>query len=299
MPKSIDQLRRDARSLLKSARSGAGDALSRMSAVLTDRAPETWKHADALHVIAREAGYASWPRLKFATEMAAMDRAEKAERLKLALFLGQPWIVRDLLAETPDLGQENFGLQCALFEREGVAARLARDPGAAVAPIGPRRPILHLAFSRHLQGDGDAADMLAVAEMLLAHGADVNDGYPPEPGSDHRLSALYGAIGHADNMVLGRWLLEHGANPNDNESLYHATELGHHEGLEMLLAHGAKPEGTNALLRAMDFHDIEAVRLLRSSGRKARRLEDGVREWSARGLPTRTVHEELESWNGA
>lgn len=30
---------------------------------------------------------------------------------------------------------------------------------------------------------------------------------------------------------------------------------------------------------------VEAVRRLRASGRRARRLEDGVREWTARGLP--------------
>jgi hypothetical protein len=29
---------------------------------------------------------------------------------------------------------------------------------------------------------------------------------------------------------------------------------------------------------------VEAVRRLRSSGQRARRLEDGVREWRARGL---------------
>ena len=29
---------------------------------------------------------------------------------------------------------------------------------------------------------------------------------------------------------------------------------------------------------------IEAVKMLRGSGRRARRLEDGVREWSARGF---------------
>lgn len=39
---------------------------------------------------------------------------------------------------------------------------------------------------------------------------------------------------------------------------------------------------------------VEAVRLLRASGRRARRLEDGVREWSARGLPITTT-EGLES----
>lgn len=50
------------------------------------------------------------------------------------------------------------------------------------------------------------------------------------------------------------------------ESLYHATELGHHEGLDMLIAHGVDPRGTNALLRAMDFDDHEAVRKLIAAG---------------------------------
>ena len=108
--------------------------------------------------------------------------------------------------------------------------------------------------------------MLAMVQLLVAHGADVNDSVSVEPGSGHRLSALYGAVGHADNMVLARWLLEHGADPNDNESLYHATELGHAEGLRLLLAHGAKPQGTNALPRAIDFDNVEAVRLLLDGG---------------------------------
>lgn len=70
-------------------------------------------------------------------------------------------------------------------------------------------------------------------------------------------------------MVLGRWLLDQGANPNDAESLYHATDLGHHEGLKMLLDFGADPTGTNALLRAMDFHDHAAVQMLLESGARA------------------------------
>jgi ankyrin repeat protein len=119
------------------------------------------------------------------------------------------------------------------------------------------------------------ADMLAIAELLLAHGADVNRGLPSGEGSEHMLSPLYFAIGHANNMPLGRWLLEHGADPNDNESLYHATELGHHEGLKMLLEHGADPRGTNAMLRAMDFHDVEAVRLLLDAGALADEFNDG------------------------
>ncbi|MEM9271275.1 MAG: ankyrin repeat domain-containing protein, partial [Pseudomonadota bacterium] len=110
------------------------------------------------------------------------------------------------------------------------------------------------------------ADMLEIAQALRAHGADLNLGAPIYDGNDYKLSPLYFAIGHANNMALGRWLLEQGADPNDGESLYHATELGHHEGLQMLLAHGAEPKGTNALLRAMDFHDTAAVQMLLEHG---------------------------------
>ncbi len=126
---------------------------------------------------------------------------------------------------------------------------------------------MHLAFSRYLGMKPEKEpEMLAMAELLVEHGADVNDSFAFDPEADHRLSALYGAIGHADNMPLARWLLEHGANPDDNESLYHSTELAHTDGLRMLLAHGANPKGTNALPRAIDFNSADAVRLLLKNG---------------------------------
>jgi len=73
-------------------------------------------------------------------------------------------------------------------------------------------------------------------------------------------------LGHAGNLRLAEWLLERGANPNDNESLYHATELGHAEGLRLLMRHDVETKGTNALLRSLDFDDIEATRLLLDYG---------------------------------
>jgi ankyrin repeat protein len=116
--------------------------------------------------------------------------------------------------------------------------------------------------------------MLAIAELLLANGADVDLGSPAYEGKDRMLLPLCYAIGHADNMALGRSLHEHGANPNDQESLYHSTELGHHEGLRLLLAHGANPGGTDALLRAMDFHDVVAVKRLLDAGALADEFDD-------------------------
>ncbi len=265
MPNTPEYLRREAKKLRRSFADGDVTARARVETVLGPR--DVLKHAEALHVMAREDGHDSWPKLKMAAEIAAMDRDARAERLKRALYFGQPWVIDQLLAADPELGDANFGLQIALLRVGKVADTLTRDPKAATRPIGIRSPILHLAFSQHHKtGAGLAEASVAIAEMLVRHGADVNDSYPSEPGSPHELSALYGAIGHADNMALGRWLLEQGADPNDNESLYHSTELGHHEGLRMLLEHGALADGTNALLRAMDFDDVEAVRMLLDAG---------------------------------
>ena len=265
MSSQLDRLRRRAKALKKAFAAGDAEAVARARAVLPD--VQALKHADALHIVAREEGHASWPKLKLAFEIAAMDRAGKADRLKIALYFGQHWVVERLLADDPALVHDNFGLEIAALDEAAVAARLAADPGSATRMIGVRSPILHLAFSqawRHLP-DG-AARSVRIAEALVAAGADVDDSYPAEPGSEHRLSALYGALGHAGNLDLARWLLERGADPNDNESLYHSTELGHSDGLRLLLGHGARTQGTNALLRAMDFDDLEMVELLLSHG---------------------------------
>lgn len=264
MTHSLDKLRREAKALRKAYESGAPQAQARLRGIAPRGAP---KHADFLHAVARAQGFASWPHLKAAAEVQGLDRAQKQQRLKVALYHGQNWMVDQLLNEAPDLAEGLFGLQVALLNRGAVAAMLAEDPGRATRLAGPRRPILHLAFSKRIHARPDLAeDMIAIAELLVAQGADVNDAMPVSDQNDHPLSALYGAIGHADNMVLGRWLLEQGADPNDGESLYHATELGHHDGLRMLLAYGADPKGTNALYRAMDFNDHAAVGLLLQAG---------------------------------
>ncbi len=264
MTSEIESYRRAAKALKKAFRTGDANAIARVGDVIDK--PEI-RHADILHVVAKEAGHESWPKLKHAVELAAMSRDERAERLKYALYRGWNWMVDQLLAQEPDLPEHNLGLQIALYRREAVLSALAADSSAATRLVGIRSPILHLAFSRHHKRAPELRDdMLAIAKALVDAGADVNDGYPFEPDSEHLLSALYGALAHADNMVLARWLLEHGATPDDNESLYHATELGHLDGLHLLLEYKAKPTGTNALPRAIDFNNAEMVRLLLKAG---------------------------------
>lgn len=265
MTRTLDHLRAQAKTLKKAHATGDPDALERVQKTLGDKAP--LRHADFLHVIAVEAGHQSWPRLKLASEAAQMTRDARAERLKMALYFGQNWVVDGLLAQDPTLPRHNLGLQIAMYDLEALRTAIAADPTAAIRPIGVRSPLLHLAFSQyHHMAPEKTADMLAIARHLLDHGADPNDGYPAEPGSDHNLSALYGALGHANNLPLAELLLERGANPNDNESLYHATELGHADALRLLLRYKADPCGTNALARAMDFDSLEMVTLLLDAG---------------------------------
>ncbi len=267
MTKSLDQLRRDAKALGKALTAGDTGAILRVHGIVPAPRDGVYKHADCLHVIARETGYASWPALKLAVETQGMDRAQKQGRLRWALFNGSSETVAYLLEKDPDLAEGQVPLLVALYDTKAMQKMLAQDANAATREYPPRRPMCHLAFSKHIKAEpGKEADMLAMADLLVAHGADVNDSFAFEPDADHRLSALYGAIGHANNMPLAKWLLDHGASPDDNESLYHSTELGHTKGLRLLLEHGANPKGTNALPRAIDFNSIEAVRLLLDYG---------------------------------
>ncbi len=267
MTKSLEQLRRDAKALGKALAEGNEGAKLRVHGIITEPRSGVYKHADCLHVIARETGYATWSALKLAVETQGMDRAQKQGRLRWALFNGAHETVTQLLANDPDLATGQVPLLVALYDVQAMRDVLARDPGAATRDYPPRRPMCHLTFSKHIHAEPKKeADMLAMAKLLVARGADVNDSFSFEPGGEHRLSALYGAVGHANNMPLAKWLLEQGADPNDNESLYHSTELGHTDGLRLLLAHGARPQGTNALPRAIDFNSIEVVRLLLEGG---------------------------------
>jgi hypothetical protein len=64
---SLEYERKEAKSLLKQLHAGDADALRRVQSVhpvaLRDRGPDELKLADAQHVIAREYGFTSWPRL--------------------------------------------------------------------------------------------------------------------------------------------------------------------------------------------------------------------------------------------
>ena len=61
-------------------------------------------------------------------------------------------------------------------------------------------------------------------------------------------------------------LLDAGASPNDNESLYHSLETNDATITTLLLRAGARVTGTNALAHVLDFDKLDELRLLLDNG---------------------------------
>lgn len=266
--RSLEQARKEAKRLKKALSRAETEAIRRFRAIFPDRKdPANATHSDCLHVIAREVGAESWPRLKIAAETAKLDRTARVATLERAILNGNFLMVDRLTTLDASLVDAHLGLQLAFVREAQVDAALDRDPGLAVRPIGRRWPLHFLCFSTIHQRHPDlVAGMTRLLDRLLGAGADINQGLPGVPGTEHELSPLYGALGHARNLALAEALLERGADPNDNESLYHATELDDLGGVRMLFAHGAGIGTTNAFFRMLDNEDAEGVRLFLANG---------------------------------
>ncbi|MGH1352574.1 MAG: ankyrin repeat domain-containing protein, partial [Methyloligellaceae bacterium] len=254
---NLEYLKKTAKALKKQADDGNVQALERIIAVFTSP-PDRLKLADCQHVIAHEQGYESWPKLKFSIEARNMTRVERIQQLIMALYYGRFHIIDRLLEMDATLGDAHFGIQVALYKKDAVFAALEQEPALVSRLFGPRSAFLHLCYSRYCQHKPEKTeDMLAIAKYMIELGADVNDSYKWEDGSP--LSALYGALGHANNIKLAELLLENGANPNDGESLYHATELGHLDGLKLLMQYGVDASSDHHWIRILDFDEYEGA----------------------------------------
>ncbi len=230
---NLEQLRKQAKELVRAGRSADAAALARLGDLPV-------RLASAQLVLAREQGFSSWPALVHSLEAsvesfvsAATDgRCERASRLLEARpeIASDPW-ARLLLGRGFD--------------------------GDPVAPGGPLgwAPLLYVTHSCFAS--------VELARSLLERGADPNVTFRNEYGE---MSAVYGAAGVVHNPELTLLLLEAGADPNDGESVYHSAESPDPACLRLLLEHGADPNGTNGLAHAIDYDRMEHVKLMLDAG---------------------------------
>lgn len=245
---NLEQLRKQAKELVRAARAGDPQAVARLGDLPV-------RLASAQLVLAREHGQASWPALVHAVEAsvesfvaaATSNRCERARRLLEA----RPEIAHDPWAGLV-LGRGWDG-----------------DPSEPGGPLG-WAPLLYVTHSCFAS--------VALARELLQRGADPNVTFTNEYGE---MSALYGAAGVVHDPELARLLLEAGADPDDGESLYHATEAEDPACVRVLLEHGAHPNAA-VFAHAIDDDRREHVRLLLEAA-------DGEREEGRFGMLAHAV----------
>lgn len=178
-----------------------------------------------------------------------------------------------ILAAHPALATDDIYAAAVLGDEATVRRCLASDASSATAKGGPRDwdALTHLCFSRYLRLDASRSDgFVRAATALLDAGANPNTGWferTHQPAAVWE-SAIYGAAGIAHHAPLTQLLLERGADPNDEETPYHAAETWDNAAVRVLLD-SRKLTAENLalmLIRKHDWHDYDGATLLLEHG---------------------------------
>jgi len=258
----IDQLRHQARDLLRAARSGDPAAAARIAAVA-----DSMTLATAQLALAREHGFASWPRLKAEVDARSSDLAEQVDAFLEASMRDWTGRAARILAATPQIAGYDFRTAVVLGDAGRVRQMLEHDQGRATRP-DPRwgwTPLHAVCGSRWHRLDPARADgLLAVAGLLLDAGADPAARTAGQQGG---WTPLRCAVAGTANPAIARLLLERGATPDDHD-LYLACFAAddHHQSLRLLLDHAHNVSESTALAAPISTGDTDGVRLLLQAG---------------------------------
>jgi ankyrin repeat protein len=289
----LDQYRKQAKELLRDARAGKPEAEARMRKhggpvrKPGSKAERSLTLALAQSVLAREHGYPSWAAFaKYIETLRVIRSLEELDDphnvfLEVASVDRHGWHASGslehaemLLARFPGAATASIFSSALIGDAASVRDWLARDSSLAVARGGPHGwdALTYLCFSRYLRLDKHrSASFVACARLLLEAGASPNTGWteyiddPPRPVSE---PAIYAAAGIARNADLTQLLLDYGADPNDEETPYHAPETYDNSVLKVLLASGRFNQRSLATvaIRKCDWHDDAGLQLALEHG---------------------------------
>jgi hypothetical protein len=275
---SLDRLRDDARRLQRGVTATDHQALEivrrhhpRPDLALAG-APDRFALHDAQLTVARGYGFTGWPTLVRYLEVAAdlsvdpsgidEDTLQPADRFCTQSSLRyndtdappRRQAAADLLAAEPELIDQHVWAAASATDPVALARHLNTRPDLATAHGGPFgwAPLMYLCYGRApLNRSQD--DVLATATLLLDAGADPNTGYL-WCGMSTPFTALTGVFGEGEQgprrqprhpfaPTLATLLLEHGAHPVDQQTLYNRMFRPDDSHLELLFAHGLADAG--------------------------------------------------------
>ncbi len=204
--------------------------------------------------------------------------------LKEAMWHGTLDAAEAILAEHPELQTSDLHTAAVLGDDALVRQFIARDPQSVTAKGPPYGgdALNYLGLSKYLRLDPSRSDaFMRAARALLDAGADPNTGFWTTGQYPEYESALYGAAGVAHHAALTRLLIERGANPNDEDAVYHSPEGDDLGAMQVLVETGkVTPDNLSVMLvRKHDWHDYEGVRYLLEHG------ADPNRKWSRGPYP--------------
>ena len=245
---NLEQLKRQAKDLLRSAKAGDAGALARFRTLPAfAREPNDARLADAiaLHdaqsVVARELGVASWPALVERIEELTLAFGAALDQFVDAATEPRPERAERLLRLHPRIATASFHTALLLGDAARVEARLTERPALATEPGGPRnwQPLIYVCHTALGFGPASRAEgLVSITRRLLTLGADPNTRFPWLHHGVRR-PVLWGATRVTQLLPLARVLLEAGADPNDGVTLPLAASAGDIAVLELLHAFGA------------------------------------------------------------
>jgi hypothetical protein len=271
---SLERLRRDARTLQRGVAATDGGALEmvRQHHPRADVALDAFALHDAQLTVARGYGFSGWPALvrylEFAADLtvdpgrvdddtlAPTDRFCALSSLRYDDGDEPPrWqAAAELFEANPGLVDGHVWSAASAADTDALVRLLRAEPALALAQGGPFGwvPLMYLAYSRTPLGRS-TDDVIDAATMLLDAGADPNAGYL-WCGMSTPFTVLTGVFGEGEQgpgrqprhpfaPALATLLLERGAHPVDQQTLYNRMFRPDDSHLELLFAHGLSDAG--------------------------------------------------------
>lgn len=227
-----------------------------------------------------------------------MATTPDTDQLRVAFIKAATWHgpldeAEAMLSQHPGLASLDIHTAAILADHENVKKFLAQDKGNAMATSPPydANPLTHLCLSKYLRLEKrPPEDFIRTATLLLDTGADPNGGFWTGGKYPEYETPLYGAAGVAHHAGLTRLLLERGADPNDEDTVYHSPETYDNDAMKLLVETGRITEKnlTLMLIRKHDWHDDDGVKYL---------LEHGAHPNNTWGPGLSPIHQALRRGN--